>query len=33
MLDQRTNMAKHTKAFAWIIGGLVALAMLAEGLS
>lgn len=30
MLDKRTAMAKHTKAFAWIFAALIAAAMLAE---
>jgi hypothetical protein len=33
MLDNRTDMAKHTKALAWIIVALIAIAMLAEALA
>jgi hypothetical protein len=30
MLDNRTSMARHTKALAWVLGALFAVAILAE---
>lgn len=33
MLDKRTAMAKHTKAFGWVFAALIACAMLAEVLT
>lgn len=30
MLDKRTAMARHAKAFAWIFAALIAVATLAE---
>ena len=33
MLDQRTHIAKHTKAMLWIIAALILVMTLVEGLT